>query len=52
VRRESLPFDDRRDFDEARKGFIAAPSVLGAGRSPVGIETTIETRPRDAEGAS
>jgi alkyl sulfatase BDS1-like metallo-beta-lactamase superfamily hydrolase len=24
--RESLPFDDRRDFDEARKGFIAAPS--------------------------
>ncbi|MGF1700347.1 MBL fold metallo-hydrolase [Photobacterium makurazakiensis] len=23
--RESLPFDDKRDFDEAKKGFIAAP---------------------------
>jgi len=23
--RESLPFEDKRDFDEARKGFIAAP---------------------------
>ncbi len=23
--RESLPFDDRRDFDEQRRGFIAAP---------------------------
>ncbi|MGF1727004.1 alkyl/aryl-sulfatase [Photobacterium nomapromontoriensis] len=24
--RESLPFDDKRDFDEAKKGFIAAPT--------------------------
>lgn len=24
--RKSLPFDDRRDFDEAKRGFIAAPS--------------------------
>ncbi len=24
--RESLPFDDRRDFDEHRRGFIAAPA--------------------------
>jgi len=23
--RKSLPFDDRRDFEEAKKGFIAAP---------------------------
>ncbi len=26
VVREQLPFDDERDFDEARRGFIAAPS--------------------------
>ncbi|BAQ63843.1 alkyl sulfatase [Geminocystis sp. NIES-3709] len=24
--RKSLPFDDKRDFEEAKKGFIAAPS--------------------------
>lgn len=24
--RKSLPFEDKRDFDEAKKGFIAAPS--------------------------
>ena len=24
--RESLPFDDRRDFEEQRRGFVAAPS--------------------------
>ena len=23
--RKSLPFEDKRDFDEAKKGFIAAP---------------------------
>ena len=25
--RKSLPFEDKRDFEEAKKGFIAAPSV-------------------------
>ena len=24
--RKSLPFEDKRDFDEAKKGFIAAPA--------------------------
>jgi alkyl sulfatase BDS1-like metallo-beta-lactamase superfamily hydrolase len=24
--RQSLPFEDKRDFEEARRGFIAAPS--------------------------
>ena len=24
--RKSLPFDDKRDFEEAQKGFIAAPA--------------------------
>lgn len=31
--RQSLPFDDERDFDESRRGFIAAPNyrqILGA----------------------
>ena len=31
--RQSLPFDDERDFEEARRGFIAEPAsrqILGA----------------------
>lgn len=36
--RNSLPFDDERDFEESRRGFIAAPSyrqILGANQNIV-----------------
>jgi alkyl sulfatase BDS1-like metallo-beta-lactamase superfamily hydrolase len=36
--RQSLPFEDQRDFEESRRGFIAAPSyrqILGANQNVV-----------------
>ena len=36
--RQSLPFEDERDFDESRRGFIAAPNyrqILGANQNVV-----------------
>lgn len=36
--RESLPFEDERDFEESRRGFVAAPSyrqILGANQNVV-----------------
>lgn len=36
--RQSLPFEDERDFDESRRGFIAAPNyrqILGASQNVV-----------------
>ena len=36
--RKSLPFEDKRDFEEAKKGFIAAPPYK---HLTVGIPTTV-----------
>jgi alkyl sulfatase BDS1-like metallo-beta-lactamase superfamily hydrolase len=43
--RATLPFDDKRDFEEAKKGFIAAPEYKQAGKfTDSRLETMQELR--------